>query len=336
MPATLGIRGPDLNGADPTGPVNPNDDLVHYFHVAALVTIFYDHCDIGLKFVGTGSMVIIIITQLIMQLRIKALYGKIISTLITVFWVMEVIAVLGLGIASLAAIDVHPVFVEAARMCNPTYLPRFAFLFWVPVIVFETFLFILALGIARRNYKEIGNWRGASLLYIVLRDNFFFFICAFAIYVLTATTWLTANPRYFTVPGAFSGSLTSIMGCRLIINLCEAYHHPRDSQETGSPPRSIWAATTKNIQFLKPPSKSAASGLPRWSNWGRSHRTADLVPIDNPSPRLASMPNVKYGNGSGSTGEDSDIYEMRVVASMPEKAKRLGGDDDESKQGCGT
>ncbi|KAF8901724.1 hypothetical protein CPB84DRAFT_1777276 [Gymnopilus junonius] len=155
MPATLGTRGPDVNGAAPTGPINPNDDLVHYFHVAALVTVVYDHfltldgeveyiwskkwskskilfilaryfgdlllisvcvvflnrqasylfCDIGLKFVGTGSMVIIIITQLIMQFRIEALYGKVISTLITVFWVMEVIAVLGLGIASLAAID---------------------------------------------------------------------------------------------------------------------------------------------------------------------------------------------------------------------------------------
>lgn len=68
-------------------------------------------------------MVIIIITQsgrilyfktllssgmpcvVIMQLRIKALYGKVISMLVTLFWVMEVVAVLGLGIASLVAID---------------------------------------------------------------------------------------------------------------------------------------------------------------------------------------------------------------------------------------
>lgn len=40
-----------------------------------------------------------------MQLRIKAMYGKIMSRLITVFWILEVLAVLGLGVASLAAID---------------------------------------------------------------------------------------------------------------------------------------------------------------------------------------------------------------------------------------
>lgn len=40
-----------------------------------------------------------------MQLRIKAMYGRIISRVITIFWILEVLAVLALGIASLAAID---------------------------------------------------------------------------------------------------------------------------------------------------------------------------------------------------------------------------------------
>uniref|UniRef100_A0A8H7XYL0 Uncharacterized protein n=1 Tax=Psilocybe cubensis TaxID=181762 RepID=A0A8H7XYL0_PSICU len=205
-----------------------------------------DSCAVGLKFVGTGSMVIIIITQMIMQLRIKALYGRTISNLITIVWVLEVTAVISLGIASLAAID------DTTTMCNPTYLPRFAFLFWVPVIVFETFLFSLALRIAYQNYKEIGTWRGASLLYIVLRDNFSFFACAFGLYIITATTWLAADPRYFTVPGSFSCALTTVMGARLILNLCEAYYHPPDMHGNGTGPGSIWAAvaTTGNIEFV--------------------------------------------------------------------------------------
>ena len=40
-----------------------------------------------------------------MQLRVKAMYGKIMSRLITIFWVLEVLAVLALGVASLVAID---------------------------------------------------------------------------------------------------------------------------------------------------------------------------------------------------------------------------------------
>ena len=40
-----------------------------------------------------------------MQLRVKAMYGKIMSRLITIFWVLEVLAVVALGVASLVAID---------------------------------------------------------------------------------------------------------------------------------------------------------------------------------------------------------------------------------------
>jgi hypothetical protein len=128
-----------------------------------------------------------------MQLRVKALYGKIMSRLITVFWILEVVAVLALGVASLAAIDgrkggrflpdlvtdilpVTPYTLQGIRMCNSTYLPPFAFLFWVPIVVFETFLFSLALRMAYYNFLEIGSWRGVSLLHVVLRDNFIFFV----------------------------------------------------------------------------------------------------------------------------------------------------------------
>lgn len=104
-------------------------------------------------------------------------------------------AVLALGVASLVVIDgkrdrqfpayvfridknvpVTPYTLEGIRMCNPTYLPRFAFLFWVPIISFEAFLFSLALRMAYHNYLEIGSWRGVSLFHVVLRDNFIFFV----------------------------------------------------------------------------------------------------------------------------------------------------------------
>ena len=47
----------------------------------------------------------LIFVLVIMQLRVKAMYGKIMSRLITIFWILETLAVLALGIASLAAID---------------------------------------------------------------------------------------------------------------------------------------------------------------------------------------------------------------------------------------
>lgn len=138
----------------------------------------------------------LIFVLVIMQLRVKAMYGKIMSRLITVFWILEVLAVVALGVASLAAIDgkkdgwflsesmywrflnlpVIPYTLDETQMCNPTYLPPFAFLFWVPIVVFETFLFSLALRMAYHNFQEIGSWRGVSLFHIILRDNFIFFV----------------------------------------------------------------------------------------------------------------------------------------------------------------
>ena len=138
-----------------------------------------------------------------MQLRVKVMYGKIMSKLITIFWILEVLAVLSLGVASLVVIDGkkdnwflsselkkrlfchwHLIILPVApytmgddtQMCNPTYLPPFAFIFWVPIIVFETFLFSLALRIAYNNFQDIGTWRGISLVHIILRDNFIFFV----------------------------------------------------------------------------------------------------------------------------------------------------------------
>jgi len=217
-------------------------------------------CDVGLKFVGTGSMVVILITQVIMQLRIKAMYDKVMSRVITIFWILEVLAVLALGIASLAAIDVTPYTLQGIRMCNSTYLPPFAFLFWVPIIVFEAFLFSLALRMAYHNFLEIGSWRGVSLLHVVLRDNFIFFVIAFASYIITAATWLTANPRYFTVPGSFTCAFTTIMGCRLILNLCRVYYQPIDVSTVQ--PRSIWGAS-EGLRF-RPPAVTAETTQGNW------------------------------------------------------------------------
>jgi len=107
---------------------------------------------------------------------------------------------------------------------------------------------------AYHNFLEIGSWRGVSLLHVILRDNFIFFVIAFVSYIITAVTWLTANPRYFTVPGSFTCAFTTIMGCRLILNLCRVYYHPTDVSTTQ--PRSIWGGASQGLRF-RPPAVTA-------------------------------------------------------------------------------
>lgn len=129
-----------------------------------------------------------------MQLRIKALYGvKTVSVIITSLWSVQVVTLVSLSIVSIAGMEGQlPIFPSAlslisksslvniialgdASVCNSTYLPPYAYLLWIPVIAFETFLFFLSLRIAYRNYLDIGHWGGTTLIQIVLRDNFNFF-----------------------------------------------------------------------------------------------------------------------------------------------------------------
>lgn len=38
--------------------------------------------------------------------------------------------------------------------------------------------------------------------------------------------WLVAGAQYFLIPAMLSCSLTTIMGCRFILNLFQAFHEP--------------------------------------------------------------------------------------------------------------
>ena len=108
---------------------------------------------------------------------------------------------------------------------------------------------------------------------------------AFASYIITAVTWLSANPRYFTLPGSFTCAFTTIMGCRLILNLCRVYYHPTTAQ-----PQSIWAAS-EGIRF-KPPALATNPTLhgnwtvereqsPELKSPGEgAYELSDLAPLD--------------------------------------------------------
>jgi hypothetical protein len=114
---------------------------------------------------------------------------------------------------------------------------------------------------------------------------------AFASYIVTAVTWLVANPRYFTVPGSFTCAFTTIMGCRLILNLCRVYYHAIDVNVR---PQSIWASS-EGIRF-KPPTLAAetthgnwemdrepgplSSTIPTLSRTGAAYELCNLVKLD--------------------------------------------------------
>jgi hypothetical protein len=118
--------------------------------------------------------------------------------MINLLWGVEIMAVAAIGIVTTYSIEgkhfmtlldpdliwifilVHPLALGSMYICTVTRFPPYAAAFWLPVLLFEVFLFVLAFRIAWYNHRQLGSWRGARLLHVVLRDNFSFFV----VYVL--------------------------------------------------------------------------------------------------------------------------------------------------------
>ncbi|KIK08559.1 hypothetical protein K443DRAFT_562861 [Laccaria amethystina LaAM-08-1] len=216
-------------------------------------------CLIGFGIINCWAVLIIWTSQIIMQLRIRTLYGKRVSLCLTLSFLGEITAVTAFQVISI--MDLHYDVTNSelgtgVHMCMRITAPPYIFLFWIPILIFECLLFVLSLRIAYRNCLEVGNWRGASLLHVLLRDNFWHFVCAFAFYAVTAVTWLTVDPRYWSIPSVFAYSMTITLGCRLVLNLCDAFHHPRGMWNTPSETAArsrdseeVGRARTVSLQF---------------------------------------------------------------------------------------
>ena len=187
-------------------------------------------------------------------------------------------------------------------LCAVKYFPNYAAAFWLPILVFEFFLFALAFRVAWYNHQQLGNWRGATLLHVVLRDNFSFFfvyvqfplsffqylfsslkeIRAFFAYLVTGIVWLTVGARYFLVAGQLSCAFTTIMSCKFILNLYQAYHKPFRAGSGASHTRSIWAtpAVISSIHLAnlesRPSRTSTVEQAHQFTEGVEEHKSEDL------------------------------------------------------------
>jgi len=178
-------------------------------------------------------------------------------------WGVEIVAAVAMGIVTIYSIEVRPLIAGSMQVCTVSHFPAYAAAFWLPILLFEVFLFVLAFRIAWYNHRQLGSWRGARLLHVVLRDNFSFFVLVFIAYLLTAVVWLVAGPRYFLMPTMLSCSFTTIMGCRFILNLFQAYHKPCGLMVESARSRSAWHSIgVCGLRFVDLPELEAKEPCP--------------------------------------------------------------------------
>jgi len=190
---------------------------------------------------GFTGLIACVIAQLILQMRIYALYSlnKKILALMAVCFIASVTVsatIMGMVVTDItaAAFRVTPTIL----FCVPSGVSKHFFAFWIPILFFESLLCGLAL------YKGFETFRSASsafrsgrhLVDILVRDSVLYFLIMFATYLTCLLIWITARQTLLEIPIGFSVALSCVLGNRVILNVREVN---RELEQARSRPRSV-------------------------------------------------------------------------------------------------
>ncbi|KII91150.1 hypothetical protein PLICRDRAFT_156014 [Plicaturopsis crispa FD-325 SS-3] len=174
------------------------------------------------------STPLIWVMQVIMQMRIFALYGRSIkvAAFTGLLFVCEIVAnvvMLSRIYSKKHGVSAVTIPIPGVAVCSMVNIPSF-FGFWsLPFICFETVLFLLALWIGIRHVQDMRKWTFTGILRIILRDSLFYFAAVLSAYVISMSLWMTLGSIYIQITEGFAISASVIMGSRLVLNMRAAF-----------------------------------------------------------------------------------------------------------------
>ncbi|KAH9478078.1 hypothetical protein JR316_0010315 [Psilocybe cubensis] len=186
-----------------------------------------DRCTVFLKWEGWTGLVFAMLGQSILQFRIYALYSgnrRVVVPMVTIFAVCSSISgwLMWKNISNSSVVSHNygtGPFCRAIQGGGSTL-----YAFWIPVIVFETLLCLLALSAGINSFIQDGYTfrHSGRLLQILLRDSMTYFV------VITGTAFacllgaIINGGVYLESPVGFSVAMICTLGNRLILNIRDA------------------------------------------------------------------------------------------------------------------
>lgn len=186
-----------------------------------------EFCSLFLNIQGWPSFCILWAVQLILQLRVYALYRRSLTVLIAmaVGFTIEVIVMsifLGIGMAENTNTN-RPL--PNIRICAVTHAPPVLAYVWLPDIVFGTFLFVLAgrIGFKRGRFGfNIFRMERKDLVDALVYGNLHYFLCILVANVVNTGIWQGLGFSWFEAPEGFAAVIEIILGCRMVLDLNSA------------------------------------------------------------------------------------------------------------------
>jgi len=192
-------------------------------------------CSHWFRWQGVTGLVTFAFGELILQMRLYALYNLnrkvlviMISTFLVAFVASASIMSVVLARVQVASIPIHLPNISTS-ICTLTNLGSipFFYTYWIPMMISETLLCTLVIvrAIERmredKRMKSTSRWIDSSreLAVVMIRDSILYFLVLFAVYLINTIIFVQSDVVDLEAAISYAVSLSCVMGSRLCLNV---------------------------------------------------------------------------------------------------------------------
>jgi len=206
--------------------------LNRYYALFAVVfnnyIIFSPHlsnhlCMVWIRWQGITGIISFILGELILQLRLYALYflNRKVLAFMSVTFAGAVIASSTLMGISLAQTRVISNMIPGLPFCVPTFTPKIFYSFWIPMLISETVLCGLALWRGIQSFRQNRTLfqSGKKMIEVLIRDSFLYFLIMFAVYLANTVIFILGDATKMESSIGYTVTFSCVLGSRLCLNV---------------------------------------------------------------------------------------------------------------------
>ncbi|KAI0071670.1 hypothetical protein K474DRAFT_1712275 [Panus rudis PR-1116 ss-1] len=274
--------------------------LINRYYTLAVV-IFNNYSSRWFQWQGVTGVFAFIVGELILQLRLYALYfldKRVLALMAFVFFGAVVSASTLMGIF-LSQITATSHIIPGLSFCVPLNIPTHFFAWWIPILISETLLCGLALYRGFQSYYSQNTifQSGRDLIEILIRDSVLYFLVLFGVYLCNTIIFILGDQAQLESAIGYSVAMSCVMGNRLCLNVRGMLYDDEDIL-----PRNSGALPTHPTR----PSQARVETLQLRSNH---------APVRHPSHRSMII-RVGHDEHTGSGSDRLSEFEMVELRGM--------------------
>ncbi|KAJ7913914.1 hypothetical protein B0H13DRAFT_2325910 [Mycena leptocephala] len=233
--------------------------LVHASNASSVVLLTPE--DVGLiwaKFEVFSALFCAFIVEVIMQIRLHAMYGhdKRLIFVVSLLCIGELMSMASLSMAKfptpfggpfsaatifqistnlfiLAGLAQVPNTDWTLPFCN-NVIPNHFYPYWIAFMIFDMTVLLLVVRKAFIHYQTLPDrsWSNATLMAVLVRDSVFYFLCNVIVFLSTTLLWRYGPQGLATVANSWSLVVPSTSAGRLLLSMRNAYRPSSDRIST--------------------------------------------------------------------------------------------------------